>query len=94
MFIMYLMYIAQFQSRIWRATTDSVPYKSILPSHTIESWSKIMSSLHNREEIVKFLVYEWYRSQLVGKTIYVTEGTNCWKITEIEFGGPNIGLQS
>ena len=69
-------------------STDGVQYKNILPSHPVKSWTKFMSSPHNKQEIVKFLAGEWrkdeYRCQLKGKTFFVTEDDACWKVTEDE----------
>ena len=63
-----------------------VQYKNILPSFPIKSWTNFMSSSQNKEEMVKFLARQWksepFRRQLDGKTLYLTEGTKCWKITE------------
>ena len=45
-----------------------------------------MSIQSNKAEIVKFLVSEWKKSEftakLEGRTMYVTEGSSCWRIKE------------
>ena len=45
-----------------------------------------MTIQSNKTEIVKFLVSQWdkpeFIAKLQGKTMYVTEGSSCWRITE------------
>ena len=65
---------------------EGVQYKNILPSFPVKSWAKVMSTSNNKEEVVKFLVSAWknaeFSAQLNGRTLYITEGSACWKITQ------------
>ena len=65
--------------------SDGIVYQNILPGFQVKNWSKILSVSANKAEIVRFLVGQWkemhFRNRLHGKTLFVTEGEDCWKIT-------------
>ena len=65
---------------------EGIQHKNILPSFLVKSWAKVMSTSNNKEEVVKFLVSVWkkaeFSAQLNGRTLYITEGSACWKIIQ------------
>ena len=55
-----------------------------MPGFQVKSWSKILSVLPNKAEVVLFLVGQWkekqFREKLYNRTLSVTEEEKCWKI--------------
>ena len=65
-------------------SVEGVKYPNILPTYPVKAWSRFLSVLENKTEIVKFIVSEWKKlsvmDKLFNKILYVTENKLCWKL--------------
>ena len=69
-----------------RVSTNGTQWKDIAPGHQILQWKKFLSNPENKTSLITFLVEQWKmpknRLKLKDKTLYVTHGECCHKLTK------------
>jgi hypothetical protein len=67
---------------------NGILFKNIKSGHVVKQWRKFLCNSNNKTLLIRFIVDEWKlldsRRKLGDKTLYVTYGNNCEKITILE----------
>jgi hypothetical protein len=68
-----------------RSVGSTTTYSNLQSGHDIRQWSKFLSVSENKSQFIRFLNDEWSTEQsrqyLKQKTLYVTSGENCQRLT-------------
>ena len=74
--------------RVNRGTGSGVRFNNISAGHRIKQWRSFLSEAHNNTMLIEFIPEEWKsndsKAVIGNKTLYVTRGEKCWKITRCE----------
>ena len=73
------------QERSRRNSSTAIQYKNIQSQQIVRQWRRYLASADNKTELVAFIAKEWQqlpsRVLLGSKTLYVTHGEDCIRIT-------------
>ena len=68
-----------------RGAGSGVRVNNISTGHRIKQWRSFLSEAHNKTMLIEFIAEEWKsndsKAMIGNKTLYVTCGEKCWKIT-------------
>ena len=74
--------------RVNRGAGSGVRFNNISAGHRIKQWRSFLSEAHNKTMLIEFIAEEWKsndsKAMIGNKTLYVTCGEKCWKITRCE----------
>ena len=74
--------------RVDRGAGSGVSFNNISAGHRLKQWRSFLSEAHNKTMLIEFIADEWTSNDskaMIGiKTLYVTCGEKCWKITRCE----------
>ena len=74
--------------RVNRAAGSGVIFNNMSAGHRIKQWRSFLSEAHNKTMLIEFIAEEWKsndsKAMIGNKTLYVTCGEKCWKITRCE----------
>ena len=83
---MYLPASIKDAERVKRASESGVRFKNTSAGHKIKQWRRFLSESENKTALIKFITDEWQndacKSMVGSKTLLVTCGQGCWRITK------------
>ena len=73
--------------RVNRGSGSGVRFKTIIPSHKIKQWRSCLSESNNKTLLIEFITSDWMTTNskviIDRKTLFVTCGLNCWRISNV-----------
>ena len=67
-----------------RGSVEGIKYAKIMPGHKIKQWQRLLSCGTSKTKLVQFIAEDWQErlsKNLGTKTLYITSGEKCYKIT-------------
>lgn len=70
--------------RFLRGSHEGIRYANIRPGHKIKQWRRLLACGESKTKLITFIVQDWterLNDRLGTKTMFVTRGSKCFKIT-------------